>query len=58
MPDGRTYRLDLYLIDEDKYVEIKGYFRKDAQEKWDWFHKTHTNSELWNKKKLKELKIL
>jgi hypothetical protein len=58
MPDGRTYRPDLYLIDFDAWIEIKGYFRKDAEEKWNWFHKAYTNSELWDKKKLKELNIL
>ena len=58
MPDGRTYTPDFYLPDLDKYIEIKGYFWGDAQEKWDWFHKEHKNSELWNKNKLKELKIL
>ena len=55
MPDGRTYRPDLYLIDKDLWVEIKGYFRKDAQEKWEWFHKEHINSELWMEDKIKEL---
>jgi len=39
MPNGRTYRPDLYLIGKRKpWIEIKGYFRKDAREKWDWFH--------------------
>ncbi|KKM14938.1 hypothetical protein LCGC14_1701060, partial [marine sediment metagenome] len=27
-------------------------------EKWEWFHKEHPNSELWDKKKLKEMKII
>jgi hypothetical protein len=58
MSDGKTYRPDLFLTDEDKWIEIKGYFRKDAQEKWEWFHKEHPNSELWDKEKLKELQIL
>jgi hypothetical protein len=56
---GKTYRPDLYLIDEDKWIEIKGYFRKDALEKWEEFHnKIKTNSELWDQEKLKELNIL
>ena len=58
MPDGRVYFCDLYLEQEDKYVEIKGYFRKDAKEKWDWFCGEYQNSELWNEKRLRELRIL
>jgi len=58
MPDGRTFRPDCYLPDQDLWIEIKGYFRDDAQEKWEWFHKEYPNSELWDKKKLKEMKIL
>lgn len=58
MPDGRKYFIDLYLKDRDTYIEIKGYFRKDAKEKWDWFHKAYPNSELWNEKKLKEMEII
>jgi len=58
MPDGRTFRPDCYLPDEETWVEIKGYFRKDAKEKWDWFHNTHPDSELWNEVKLKLLGIL
>jgi hypothetical protein len=56
---GKTYRPDLYLVEEDKWIEIKGYFRKDALEKWEEFHnKIKTNSELWDKEKLKSLSIL
>jgi len=58
MPNGKTYRPDLYLFSSKKWIEIKGYFRKDAQEKWDWFHKEYPNSELWNKTKLEEIGIL
>lgn len=58
MPDGRTYRPDLYLVAENKWVEIKGYMRKDAQEKWDWFQSIMSNSELWDKKRLISLGIL
>ena len=53
-----VYRPDLYLPEGRLWVEIKGYFRKDAQEKWDWFHREHPNSELWDNKKLKEMEIL
>jgi hypothetical protein len=56
---GQTYRPDLYLIDEDKWIEIKGYMRPNALPKWEEFHnKIKPNSELWNKEKLKQLGIL
>lgn len=58
MPNGKTYRPDLYLVDQDVWVEIKGYFRKDALEKWEWFGSEHPTAELWDKKKLKEMGIL
>ena len=58
MLDNKTYRPDIYLPNEDKWIEIKGYFRDDAEEKWNWFHKEYQNSELWDKGKLKELGIL
>lgn len=54
----KIYIVDAYLPKLNKYIEIKGYFRKDAKEKWDWFHKEYPNSELWDQKRLKELKIL
>ena len=59
LPDGKhTYRPDLYLFSTKKWIEVKGYFRKDAEEKWNWFHKEHPNSELWDKTKLKQMGIL
>ena len=56
--NNSTYRPDLFLIDSNTWVEIKGYFRKDAKEKWDWFQSQNPNSELWDKKKLKQMGIL
>jgi len=56
--NNKTYRPDMYLFSIKKWIEIKGYFRKDAQEKWDWFHKAHPNSELWNKATLTQMKII
>lgn len=53
-----TYRPDAYLIKENLWVEVKGFMRKDAQEKWDWFRREYPNSDLWDKKRLKELGIL
>ena len=56
---GRTYRVDAYLPNKDLYVEIKGWFRtEDSRLKWEWFHRTYPNSELWNKKKLISLGII
>jgi hypothetical protein len=55
---AKTYRPDLYLTDAGAWVEIKGYFRKDAREKWDWFHVDHPNSMLWDKEALKDLGLL
>ena len=58
LSNNTTYRPDLYLINEDKYIEIKGYFREKSKIKWELFQILKPNSELWDKKKLKELKIL
>lgn len=58
MPDKKTYRPDLYLISQALWIEIKGYFRKDALEKWNWFSLEHPNSQLWDKNKLTAMKIL
>ncbi len=56
---GKTYRPDFYLVDQNLWVEIKGWMRKDALEKWNEFHSIiHPNSELWDKAKLKEMRIL
>lgn len=58
MPNGKTYRPDLFLIDQDKWIEIKGYMRDYSQLKWNWFLTIYPNSELWDKTKLKEMGIL
>lgn len=60
LSDGSTttYRPDIYLYSTKKWIEIKGYFRKDAEEKWNNFILTKPNSELWDKIKLKEMGIL
>lgn len=55
MPTGKVYIPDCYLPIEDKWVEIKGRFLGDAKEKWDWFHSTYPNSELWDRPKLKSM---
>jgi hypothetical protein len=54
----KTFRPDLYLCDSELWVEIKGYFRGDALEKWEWFHSLYRKSELWDTSRLKEFGIL
>jgi predicted RNA-binding Zn-ribbon protein involved in translation (DUF1610 family) len=58
MPNGKTYRPDCYLPDRDLWVEIKGHKREKNMVKWQWFQSEHPNSELWDKQKLRSLKIL
>ena len=58
MPDGRTYRPDMYLYSTKNWIEIKGYFRDKAREKWNWFQTIKPNSELWDTAKLKSMGII
>lgn len=44
---NRIYYVDLYLKNENKYIEIKGYFRELSRKKWEKFHSLFPNSELW-----------
>jgi hypothetical protein len=53
-----TYRPDLYLVQEDRWIEIKGYMRPDAQEKWNEFKGIFPTAELWGYAKLKQLNVL
>jgi hypothetical protein len=53
----KTYNPDLLLLDSNTYIEIKGRFLDDAEEKWNWFHSRYPNSELWDEKKLKSLGV-
>lgn len=53
-----VYWIDIFLPEKKLYIEIKGYMRKHSEKKWNWFHKTYPNSELWDKKKLEELGII
>ncbi len=54
------YYPDLFLIDENKYIEIKGWLNRNpaSKLKWEWFHETYPNSELWQYKELKEKGII
>ena len=58
LPNGKSYRPDLFLIKENKWIEIKGYMRPHSQLKWDWFKTQFPTAELWDKKKLKEMGVL
>jgi len=59
MPNGKTYRPDLYIIGRRKpWVEVKGYMREKNKVKWDWFQTIKPNSELWNKIKLRSMGVL
>lgn len=60
-PGGKfaKYTIDAHILSgefADTWIEIKG--RENKLEKWEWFHSTHLNSQLWNLPRLKELKIL
>ena len=48
------YYCDLFLVDDKKYVEIKGIFKSERNKmKWEMFHKRYKNSELWQEDKVK-----
>lgn len=45
-----TYFCDLYIIDQNLYVEIKGWWMQEISKiKWEEFNSLHPNSELWTK---------
>jgi hypothetical protein len=55
-----TYTPDFLLLKGNLYIEVKGYWRKENKEKFKLFKKLYPNIliEIWQRKKLKELKIL
>lgn len=56
---NKTYTPDLYLPDQNIYVEIKGHwYDEEAKVKWEWFHKEYPNSEIWLEENLVEKSIL
>lgn len=56
---SKTYRPDLYLPLEKKWIEIKGLWLREGKEKWNEFHREiRPNSELWDYEKLREKKII
>jgi len=58
MPNGKMYIIDAYVVDENKWIEIKGYKRLKNMLKWNWFHKEYPNSELWDEKVLKKMRVI
>lgn len=52
------YICDLYLINENKYIEIKGLYREKFKEKWKWFKTLHKNAEIWDTKVLQSMELL
>ncbi len=60
LSDGRTYIIDLLDKERNVYVEIKGWWRDDAKEKFDMFCReyTHLNTEVWSKEELLSKGIL
>lgn len=57
LENGKLFIIDLYLTDQDMWVEIKGYARKAFLEKWQFFTQMYANHEIWNKQKLIDLGI-
>lgn len=58
LSNGKTYRPDLYLIAEDKWIEIKGWLTDLAKEKWELFLTIKPNSCMWLRQELKNMGIL
>lgn len=62
LSDGRYYFPDFEITKDNKIiiVEVKGYFRESNKQKFNQFKIEYPNSviELWDKAKLKELKII
>lgn len=58
LPNGRLYIVDLYLPDQDIWVEIKGYSRESFQKKWIVFQEMYPNSVIWDKDILVQMGVL
>jgi hypothetical protein len=52
-----TYTPDLYLIERDVYIEIKGAWISDALSKWEEFKEAYPTAELWDRDKLRSIGI-
>ena len=57
---GRTYTPDFYLPEFDLWIEVKGWFRQKAKDKFNKFKETYPeiNIELFNENKLTEFSII
>lgn len=55
-----TYTPDFYIIDEDKFIEVKGFWYPPSLEKFKRFREMYpqVNIEIVDHKKLKELKVI
>jgi len=56
-----TYIPDFFIPETNTIIEVKGYWRDDAKEKYELFTKQQSknfNIELWNKEKLKLLNLI
>ena len=55
-----TYFPDFYLCDEDKWIEVKGYWYEGRKDKFEQFKQMYPDIkiEVWDKEKLKSLKII
>lgn len=61
MPNGTVYIIDARILDgqfANTWIEIKGWMRPEGQRKWEWFHSTHPNSQLWTRDVLQHHGIL
>jgi len=56
----KTYCSDFYLLDENIFIEVKGYFTKEDRQKIEIVKKLYPNEkiEIFDKNKLQELQIL
>lgn len=52
------YTPDFYLPDQNVWIEVKGrWFDEQSKLKWEKFHFLYSNSELWDKKRLRQFSI-
>lgn len=66
-PHGKAsyYFIDAYIKDgeyADTWIELKGTFNRKnghiGKAKWEWFHRTHPNSQLWTGDVLKQIGVV
>jgi len=53
-----TYTPDFYLPEFDLWIEIKGWWRRNGKNKFNWFKKNYKNIQLFQHNKLKNMSIL